>query len=86
MSEEIKKEAQDAELSLKELGEITGGYIFCCNDNGIMQWQLINDSDGSVMARFATRDEAVYAAKMYGIKEKEISLAGLNLLRNMSKL
>ena len=82
MSEEIKKEAQDVELNLEELGEVAGGYIFGRGDDRNRPWEVIN-LDGSVVERFATKEEAVEFARMLGIKEKELTWAEIKELRRL---
>lgn len=86
MSEEIKKEAQDTELNLEELGEVAGGYIFGGGTVRDRPWEVISDFDGSVIARFATKEEAVNAAKSYGMNVKQISYSALCTLRAYSEL
>ena len=66
MNEEIKKEAQDVELNLEELGEVAGGYIFGRGDDRNRPWEVIN-LDGSVVERFATKEEAINLANIIGL-------------------
>ena len=73
MSEEIKKEAQDVELNLEELGEVAGGYIFGGGDDRNRPWEVISDVDGRVIGRFAAKEDAVKFARNLGIEEKELT-------------
>ena len=73
MNEEIKKEAQDVELNLEELGEVAGGYIFGRGDDRNRPWEVISDVDGRVIGRFAAKEDAVKFARNLGIEEKELT-------------
>ena len=80
MSEEIKKEVQDVELNLEELGEVAGGYIFGRGDDRNRPWEVIN-LDGSVVERFATKEEAINLANIIGLEVKELSYRELEEIR-----
>ena len=80
MNEEIKKEAQDIELNLEELGEVAGGYIFGRGDDRNRPWEVIN-LDGSVVERFATKEEAINLANIIGLGVKELSYKELEEIR-----
>ena len=73
MREEIKKEVQDVELTLEELGEVAGGYIFGRGDDRNRPWEVISDVDGRVIGRFAAKEDAVKFARNLGIEEKELT-------------
>ncbi len=45
--------------------EVSGGYIYKCNNHPDFQWEVISDVTGNVLGRFASRGEAVAAANKY---------------------
>ena len=86
MSDEAKKEAQDAELNPEEMDKFTGGYI-CHSSNPNCPWEIISDTDGCVIGRYAAKDEAIRAAQWYtatgkNVSTQELTYYELQKLRN----
>lgn len=56
-------------LSEEELDSIQGGLIFDATGtpecDPFRPWEVIHNNTGEVLGRYATRDEACYAAKQY---------------------
>lgn len=72
-----------------ELGNVSGGLIFnASNISGsdpARPWEVIDNKNGNVLARFATRDQAVAAAQQYGgnpYNAMETDWNGVCALRN----
>ena len=86
MNDQITKEAQATKLDPEELSKVAGGYVYGSGEDRSKPWEVINDYDGSVLARFATKEEAVQAAQIYGQKELEISSNDLNMIRVLYSL
>ena len=57
-------------IDLSELGDVAGGLIFnASNISGsdpTRPWEVIDNRNGNVLARFASKDEAIANAKQYG--------------------
>jgi len=66
---ELKEQIGAVELNMDELNEITGGMIL--DATGLPEcvpgkpWEVIHNNTGEVLSRWATRDEACWAAKQY---------------------
>ena len=72
MSEEIKKEAQDLELNLEELGEVAGGLIV---DPGVKyDYRIVDDTTGEVLDRWYGTQNAVRSAADHGVSREIITL------------
>ena len=72
MSEEIKKEAQDLELNLEELGEVAGGLIV---DPGVKyDYRIVDDTTGEVLDRWYGTKDAVRSAADHGVSREIITL------------
>ena len=72
MSEEIKKEAQDAELNLEELGEVAGGLIV---DPGVKyDYRIVDDTTGEVLDKKWYGTDAVRSAANHGVSREIITL------------
>ena len=72
MSEEIKKEVQDAELNLEELGEVAGGLIV---DPGVKyDYRIVDDTTGEVLDRWWKRSDAERYAADHGVSREIITL------------
>lgn len=60
----------------EELEKVTGGYIFNVEPGyaGVesKRWEVIDDSDGKVLGRYATKKEALKMSKIKGQSSKEI--------------
>ncbi len=57
-------------LNEKELENVSGGFIFnASNISGSdpnKPWEVIDNKNGNVLDRFATKDEAIAKAQSYG--------------------
>ena len=72
MSEEIKKEVQDAELNLEELGEVAGGLIV---DPGVKyDYRIVDDTTGEVLDRWWKRSDAERYATEHQVSREIITL------------
>ncbi len=72
-----------------DLGNVTGGLIFnASNISGsdpLRPWEVIDNKNGNVLDRFATRAEAEARARQFGSNEynvMEVTWDGLVSLRN----
>ena len=72
MSEEIKKEAQDVELNLEELGEVAGGLIV--KPGGIYPYRIVDDTTGEVLDRWWKRSDAERYATEHQVSREIITL------------
>ena len=72
MSEEIKKEVQDAELNLEELGEVAGGLIV--DPGNIFDYRIVDDTTGEVLDKWYGTDNAVRSADDHGVSREIITL------------
>lgn len=73
----------------QEIGEVSGGLIFnASNISGAdptKPWEVIDNKNGNVLARFATRDQAVANASQYGANPynaMEVDWNAVTKLRN----
>ena len=73
---------------LKKLGdenvdELSGGYVYKYGDRENYPFEVIDDNNGSVLGRYATLEDAQYAAKnKFGMSEKTIDWYSLKHLRS----
>lgn len=72
MNEEIKKEAQDVELNLEELGEVAGGLIV--KPEGMYAYRIVDDTTGEVLARWWSKKNAEEYAANHGVSREIITL------------
>ena len=72
MSEEIKKEVQDAELNLEELGEVAGGLIV--DPGGIHSYRIVDDTTGEVLDKRWYGKDAMRSADNHGVSREIITL------------
>ena len=72
MSEEIKKEAQDAELNLEELGEVAGGLIV--DPGNFFDYMIVDDTTGEVLDKRWYGKDAVRSADNHGVSREIITL------------
>ena len=71
MSEESKKEAQDAELNLEELGEVAGGLIV--KPGGIYPYRIVDDTTGEVLGQWWSKKNAEEYADNHGLSREIIT-------------
>ena len=71
MSEEIKKEVQDAELNLEELGEVAGGLIV--KPGGIYPYRIVDDTTGEVLDQWWSKKNAEEYAANHGLSREIIT-------------
>lgn len=71
------------ELSDETLEQVSGGYIYCVDEQNLPQgWEIISDTDGSVVERmYGWRKDAQARARELGFSERELDWPELNALR-----
>ena len=69
MSEEIKKEVQDVELNLEELGGVAGGLLV---DLGFTDYLVVDDTTGEVLDEEFGKKWAVAAANSHNVSSETI--------------
>jgi len=80
---------ENSKINDNELNNVTGGFVFnASNISGsdpAKPWEVIDNKNGNVLARYATRDEAVAQAASYhgsNYDTVEIDWNGVVSLRN----
>ncbi len=63
-------------IESEELEKVTGGYVFHvapgCAGVETKRWEVVDDGNGEVLGRYATRNEALEMSKLKGQSSKEI--------------
>ena len=77
-------------ISEKELENVTGGYIFCVDeDHKYDLYEVRNDFDGRYVdtgSTYWTREGAIEAAKRTGMSTEEINIKQLHFLMVFHRL
>lgn len=72
---ELPKDVENA-FNSNELEKVSGGYVFHvapgCAGVETKRWEVVDDANGEVLGRYATRDEAIKMASAKGQSDKEI--------------
>ena len=82
MNDKLKK------LDDENVDGIAGGYIFDTRDYDILRpdhWEVI-DNDGNVVSRHERRSEAEDAARAAGLSYSQLTVRGLEQLRETGSL
>ena len=79
MEKEIKK------LGQKESEKVSGGYVFGRGELEGKRWEVIDDSSGEVLGRYATKQEAREMAEKKFQSRSQISWDELSDLRDINK-
>ena len=69
-------------LNMDELEQVNGGYVYKADDVPGLPWEILDDATGETIQRFTSYEEAVKAAKLEGVSEKELNKKEVDKLRS----